>query len=77
MRITIDKAGRLVIPKELRDRVGLTAGEVEIHLDGAALRVEPLAADVLVTRGSRLAVPATDRPLDDRAVRALRDADRR
>jgi len=30
MRATIDKAGRLVIPKQLRDYVGLRAGEVEV-----------------------------------------------
>lgn len=35
MRTTTDKAGRLVIPKSLRDQSGIAAGEVEIFLDGA------------------------------------------
>jgi AbrB family looped-hinge helix DNA binding protein len=32
MNVTIDKAGRLVVPKEIRDRMGLNAGdELEIE----------------------------------------------
>jgi AbrB family looped-hinge helix DNA binding protein len=32
MNVTIDKAGRLVVPKEIRDRMGLHAGdELEIE----------------------------------------------
>ena len=34
MRSTIDKAGRLVIPKPLRDQLGLRPGEVELTADG-------------------------------------------
>ncbi len=65
-----------MIPKELRDRVGLRPGAVDVHLDGAGLRVEPVAADVLTERGDRLVVPAADQSLTDEDVRALRDADR-
>ncbi|MBW3640486.1 MAG: AbrB/MazE/SpoVT family DNA-binding domain-containing protein [Actinobacteria bacterium] len=76
MRTTIDKAGRLVIPKELREGVGLRGGgEVEISLDGAALRVEPVASDRLVERSGRLVVAAADAPFGDEDVQRLRDAD--
>lgn len=77
MRATIDKAGRLVIPKELRIRLGLAPGEVEVTADGAALRVEPLAEGELTERAGRPLIPAAGVPLDDDAVRALRDADQR
>jgi AbrB family looped-hinge helix DNA binding protein len=77
MRATIDKAGRLVIPKQLRDHVGLRPGEVEVTADGAGLRVEPLAGDALEERGGRLVIPSAGAEIDDELVRALRDAGQR
>jgi AbrB family looped-hinge helix DNA binding protein len=77
MRATIDKAGRLVIPKPLRDHLGLGPGEVEVTTDGAALRVEPLAGEALEEREGRLVIPAGGAEINDDLVRALRDADQR
>lgn len=77
MRATIDKAGRLVIPKALRDLLGLRPGEVEVVADGAGLLVRPVADEQLDERDGRLLVPATGMTLDDDDVRALRDADQR
>lgn len=77
MRTTIDKAGRLVISKPLRDQVGLVAGEVEVIADGAGLRVEPLAGDELVEEDGRLVIPAAGSQINDHLVRALRDASQR
>ncbi len=77
MRATIDRAGRLVIPKPLRDLVGLSAGVVEVVPDGAGLRVEPLAGDALEERGGRLVIPASGAVIDDDTVRSLRDGDQR
>lgn len=77
MRSTIDKAGRVVIPRMLRDRVGITAGEVEITVDGAAVRIEPVAGEGLVEIGGRLVIPASGLGVDDALVRELRDADQR
>lgn len=77
MRTTIDKAGRVIIPRALRDRVGLRAGEVEIVADGAAIRIEPVAGEGLSTVGGRLVIPAVGVPIDDDLVRDLRDADAR
>ena len=77
MRTTIDKAGRLVIPKQLRDHVGLRAGVVEVTAEGTGLRVEPLAAESLDERNGRLVIPAAGTELDDDLVRSLRDAGQR
>lgn len=77
MRATIDKAGRLVIPKALRDRLGLRPGEVEVLADGTTLRVEPLAGHSLEERDGRLVIPAGGIAIDDEDVRTLRDADQR
>lgn len=77
MRSTIDKAGRLVIPKPLRDRLGLRAGQVEVVADGTGLRVEPLAEEGLDERDGRLVIPPGGISLDDDDVRALRDGDQR
>ena len=77
MRATIDKAGRLVIPKQLRDHVGLRPGEVEVTAEGTGLRVEPLAGESLDERAGRLVIPASGASIDDDLVRALRDAGQR
>jgi AbrB family looped-hinge helix DNA binding protein len=77
MQASIDSAGRLVIPKPLRDRVGLRPGVVDITVDGAGLRVEPVAGDDLDERDGRLLVPRSGAPIDDELVRDLRDADQR
>ena len=77
MRTTIDKAGRLVIPRALRDRIGLAGGgEVELELDGAAVRIEPVTGSELREDGGLLFIPATGAAIDAAAVRELIDADR-
>jgi len=77
MRTTIDSAGRLVIPRLLRDRIGLArGGEVEIELDGAAIRIEPVAGTTLRDDGELLVIPATGAHIDHALVRELIDADR-
>jgi len=77
MQTTIDKAGRLVVPKELRDRLGIAAGSrVEIREDGSGLRVDLIATDNIVEIDGRLLVDG-DVPLTDDHVRELRLGDQR
>jgi len=56
MKATIDRAGRVVIPSEVRKRLGLSAGtELEVVIDGFALRlVRAVAGPEVVRRGKRL-----------------------
>ena len=77
MKATIDKAGRLVIPKSLRDSLGLRPGVVDVRAEGTGIRVEVPAEEALEERGGRLVVPATGTAIDDETVRSLRDADQK
>jgi AbrB family looped-hinge helix DNA binding protein len=77
MRVTIDKAGRLVIPKPLRDRLGIRPGEVELTIDGSAIRIEPISPVAVEDRRGRLVIPSSGEPLTAADVQALRDADQR
>lgn len=44
MTLAIDTAGRVVIPKSMRDQIGLSAGsEMEIHLKDGRLELEPVS----------------------------------
>jgi AbrB family looped-hinge helix DNA binding protein len=77
MRATIDKAGRVVLPKVLRDQVGLVPGEVEVVVDSAGLRIEPLSADDVAQRAGRLIIPRSATTIDDALISELRHADQR
>lgn len=77
MRTTIDRAGRLVIPRSLRDRIGLgDAGEVEVDLDGAGIRIAPVAGNDLREEAGLLVIPSTGATITAAGVRELIDADR-
>jgi AbrB family looped-hinge helix DNA binding protein len=77
MRTTIDKAGRVVIPRDVRQRAGLAAGgEVEVGLAGATITIEAVSATEVRQKDGFLVVPRTGSVLDDAAVRAMIDADR-
>jgi len=77
MRTTIDKAGRLVVPKALRQSIGLTEGEVELAVDGAAIRITPVSGSGVVEVAGRTVIPAEGQVIDDETVQALRDIDQR
>jgi AbrB family looped-hinge helix DNA binding protein len=73
MRTTIDSAGRVVIPKSIRDQLGLAGGaEVEIELANGTieLSVPPTPMRIEGTGRDVRAVTATDvPPLTQEAVR--------
>lgn len=77
MKGTIDQAGRVVIPKALRDRLGLGPGEVRLIAEGTGVRVEPLAHEDVAEEHGRQVIPRSGTRIDDDLVRDLRDADQR
>ena len=81
MRTAIDSAGRVVIPKPLRDRLGLDRGRVvEIREREGRIEIEPAATPMSLARraGGRVAVPKDPLPpLTDEIVRAALERTRR
>ncbi|GAA3670057.1 AbrB/MazE/SpoVT family DNA-binding domain-containing protein [Microbacterium marinilacus] len=73
----MDKAGRIVVPAELRARLGLVPGPVDMVMDGAAIRIEFPVTDAVVERDGILMVPDGGRELTPDDVRELRLADQR
>ncbi len=65
MKSTIDAAGRIVIPKAMRDLAGLRPGlPVEVRYREGCIELAPAPMAVAIVRKGRLtvAVPASDVP---------------
>ncbi|CAA9242310.1 MAG: hypothetical protein AVDCRST_MAG52-1681 [uncultured Blastococcus sp.] len=78
MRTTIDSLGRIVIPKALREALGLTPGStVDVSRYGAGLHLLPAGrtARLVEVDGSLVADSAT--PVTDEDVFGLLDSGRR
>ncbi len=75
---TIDSVGRVVLPKQLRDRLGLMpGGKVDISLYGDGLHIAPTGRTArLEERGGRL-VAISDTPVTDDDILGLVDSIRR
>jgi AbrB family looped-hinge helix DNA binding protein len=76
MRASMDRSGRVVIPKPVRDRLGLEAGgELEVEVAGDAILLHPLppASGVLHEKKGILVLRCeVEGELDHRLVRAER-----
>jgi AbrB family looped-hinge helix DNA binding protein len=80
MTITIDGAGRVVIPKSIRDQLGLTAGvPLVITTDGVGVRIEPAThgGQVVEIEGRLAVASSAGRMVSDREIREAIDAGRR
>jgi len=66
MKSAIDKSGRVIIPKALRDKLGLAGGEeLELTEENGAIEIRPAAMDVemVETPEGVVAVPTTPVPV--------------
>lgn len=81
MLASIDRAGRVVIPKELRDRLGLESDTpLTIEIEGDTLVLTPLRTarrEVVEVDGRPVLRPVAHRSVTDSDVQRWRDADQR
>ena len=77
MEATIDSVGRIVVPKPLRDALGLSPGTtVDISRYGAGLQLIPTGRTAQLVDESGVLVATADTPIDDDVVFGLLDAGR-
>jgi AbrB family looped-hinge helix DNA binding protein len=86
MKTSIDRAGRVVVPKVVREQLGLTPGqEIDIRVrDGKIIEIEPRSVPMHVEKRGRVTVIVPDEPVpmmtaDDvrEVVERQRDPERR
>jgi AbrB family looped-hinge helix DNA binding protein len=75
MKTTIDAAGRIVVPKRLRDELQLEAGQtLEIAARDGRLEIEPQATPMQLERRDGRLVAVPDQPLPALTAGTVRDA---
>lgn len=78
MASSIDSVGRIVIPKALRDALGLRTGSVvDISRYGAGLQLIPVGRTARLVEESGALVATGDTEIDDDVVFGLIDSGRR
>lgn len=79
MEAVVDTMGRIVVPKALRERLGLTPGtRVDISAYGTGLQIVPTGRTARLVRDADGRLVATgDTTIDDDTVFSLIDAGRR
>lgn len=79
MEVTIDAAGRLLLPKAVRESLGLTPGsKVDVSIYGAGAQITPGGRTArLVREESGRLVAVSETPVSDEDMFAVIDAGRR
>ena len=78
MEAVIDSSGRIVLPKQLRDALGLTPGtKVDISAYGGGLHVVPGGRTARLERDDDRLVARADTVVTDEMMFALIDSGRR
>ncbi len=78
MRVTIDKAGRIVVPKAMRDELGLTPEEpLEIELVDDHIEISNQAGSAKLVEGAYgPVIAATGRTITSAEIRRILEATR-
>lgn len=75
MRTTIDAAGRVVVPKPLREELALRAGqEVEVSVRDGRIEIEPITVPLRLVEREGVLVAETDTSLPQLTAEEVRDA---
>jgi AbrB family looped-hinge helix DNA binding protein len=78
MEAIVDQAGRIVLPKAIRDALGLLPGtRVDISPYGAGAQIVPAGRTARLVEENGVLVAAGETPVDDDVVFALLDAGRK
>jgi len=78
METSIDAVGRIVVPKRLREELGLTPGStVDISRYGAGLQLVPAGRTARLVEESGVLVATGETVIDDDVVFGLIDGGRR
>jgi AbrB family looped-hinge helix DNA binding protein len=78
METIIDQAGRVVLPKPIRDALGLLPGtRVDITPYGAGAQILPAGRTARLVEEDGVLVAVSETPVDDDVVFALIDAGRK
>jgi AbrB family looped-hinge helix DNA binding protein len=78
MEAVVDQAGRIVLPKSIRDALGLLPGtKVDISPYGAGVQVVPAGRTARLVEEDGVLVSAGDTPVDDDILFGLIDAGRK
>jgi AbrB family looped-hinge helix DNA binding protein len=77
MRTTIDAAGRLVIPREIRRQAGLRPGTpLDVRWQDGSIEIEPVVLPVDLVRKGRLVVAVPKSPLEPLAPQTVEETRR-
>ncbi len=72
-RLTIDKAGRIVLPKPVRDRLKLSAGDsLQLEATGEEILLRPLRGTASLRKKQGVWVFRAEQPLTQAEVERLR-----
>jgi len=78
MEAIIDQAGRVVLPKPIRDALGLLPGtKVDISPYGAGAQLVPAGRTARLVEEGGVLVAAAETPVDDDVIFALIDTGRK